>query len=64
MYKDMRLVILFDMVLNPSFKMTTSFANFAFLSTQLSTIDFYILTKSITSYNKKLLQKSLYIQQP
>ena len=64
MYKDMRLVILFDMVLNPSFKMTTSFANFAFLSTQLSTIDFYILTKSITPYNKKLLQKSLYIQQP
>ena len=34
-----------------------------FLSTQLSTIDFYILTKSITSYNKKSLQKSLYIQQ-
>ena len=34
-----------------------------FLSTQLSTIDFYILTKSITSYNKKLLQKSLYTQQ-
>ena len=33
------------------------------LSTQLSTIDFYILTKSITSYNKKLLKKSLYIQQ-
>ena len=34
-----------------------------FLSTQLSTIDFYILTKSITSYNKKSLQKSLYTQQ-
>ena len=34
-----------------------------FLSTQLSTIDFYILTKSITPYNKKLLQKSLYTQQ-
>ena len=34
-----------------------------FLSTQLSTIDFYILTESITSYNKKLLQKSLYTQQ-
>ena len=33
------------------------------LSTQLSTIDFYILTKSITSYNKKSLQKSLYTQQ-
>ena len=34
-----------------------------FLSTQLSTIDFYILTKSITSYSKKSLQKSLYTQQ-
>ena len=34
-----------------------------FLSTQLSTIDFYILTNSITSYNKKSLQKSLYTQQ-
>ena len=34
-----------------------------FLSTQLSTIDFYILTSSITSYNKKSLQKSLYTQQ-
>ena len=34
-----------------------------FLSTQLSTIDFYILTKSITSHNKKSLQKSLCTQQ-
>ena len=34
-----------------------------FLCTQLSTIDFYIHTKSITSYNKKLLQKSLNTQQ-
>ena len=34
-----------------------------FLSTQLSTIDFYILTKSITWHNKKFLQKSLYTQQ-
>ena len=33
------------------------------LSTQLFTIYFYILTKSITSYNKKSLQKLLYIQQ-
>ena len=32
------------------------------LSTQLSTTDFYILTKSIR-YNKKSLQKSLYTQQ-
>ena len=30
-----------------------------FSSTQFSTIDFYILTKSITSHNKKSLQKSL-----
>ena len=35
----------------------------SFLSTQLSTIDFYILTKSITSYNKKSLQKSLCTQE-
>ena len=34
-----------------------------FLRTQLSTIDFYILTKSITSYNKKSLQKLLNTQQ-
>ena len=27
MFKNMRLVILFDMFLNPSFKMTTGFAN-------------------------------------
>ena len=33
------------------------------LSTQLFTIDFYILKKSITSYNKKSQQKSLYTQQ-
>ena len=29
MFKNMRLVILFDMFLNPSFKMTTSFVNIA-----------------------------------
>ena len=34
-----------------------------FLSKQLSTIDFYILTKSITSHNKTSLLKSLYTQQ-
>ena len=34
-----------------------------FSSKQLSTIDFYILTKSITAYNKKSLQKSLYTSQ-
>ena len=34
-----------------------------FLSKQLSTIGFYILAKSVTSHNKKLMQKSLYTQQ-
>ena len=34
-----------------------------FFSKQLSTIDFYILTKSVTSHNKKSLLKSLYTQQ-
>ena len=34
-----------------------------FLSKQLSTIDFYILTKSIASHNKKSLLKSLCTQQ-
>ena len=29
MFKNMRLVILFDMFLNPSFKMTTSFTSIA-----------------------------------
>ena len=33
-----------------------------FLSTQLSATDFYILAKSITSYNKKSLKKSLHTQ--
>ena len=35
----------------------------SFLSTQLSTIDLYIVIKPITSYNKKSLQKSLHTQQ-
>ena len=34
-----------------------------FLSTQLSTNDFYIITKSLVSNNKKSLQKSLYTQE-
>ena len=34
-----------------------------FLSKHLSNIDFYILNGSITSYNKKSLQKSLNTQQ-
>ena len=38
MFKDLRLVILFDMILNPSFKMTTSFTNIA--KTKASTSKF------------------------
>ena len=46
-------------------KTLTSFKNLSenVLSTQLSTTDFYILAKSITSYNNKSLQKSLYTLQ-
>ena len=29
MFKNMRLIILFDVLLNPNFKMTTGFANIA-----------------------------------
>ena len=43
------------------FKRTQSVRNV--LSKQLSTTDFYILTKFITSHNKKSLQKSLDTQQ-
>ena len=39
MFKNMRLVILSDMFLNPNFKMTTSFANIA------RTTEIYILGK-------------------
>ena len=39
MFKYIRLVILFDMLLNPSFKMTTSFANIA--RTTANTINLY-----------------------
>ena len=38
MFKNMRLVILFDMLLNPSFKMMASFANIA--GTTATTIKF------------------------
>ena len=36
MFKNMRLVILFDMSLNPSFKMTASFTNIAKTTASLS----------------------------
>ena len=37
MFKNMRLVILFDMLHNPSFKMTASFANIARTTASTST---------------------------
>ena len=40
MFKNKRLVILFDMLLNPSFKMTTSFANIA--RTTVKQVNLYI----------------------
>ena len=36
MFKNMRLVILLDMLLNPSFKITTGFANIARTTTSTS----------------------------
>ena len=36
MFKNMRLAILFDMFLNPSFKITTSFANIARITVSTS----------------------------
>ena len=41
MFKNMRLVILFDMFLNPSFKMTTSFANIARTTASTSKFIYY-----------------------
>ena len=37
MFKDIRLVILFEMLLNPSFKMKTGFANVARTTASTST---------------------------
>ena len=72
MFKNMRLVIFFNMFLNLSFKIMTSFANIA--RTTASTSKFvykerfqiirnWVLKKSAVSYNNKLLHKSLYTQQ-
>ena len=36
MFKNMRLVILFDMLLSPSFKMTTAFGNIAGTAASMS----------------------------
>ena len=41
MFKNMRLVILFDMFLNPSFKMTASFANIARTTASASKLIFF-----------------------
>ena len=41
MFKNMRLVILFDTLLNPSFKMMASFANIARTTTSKSKFIYY-----------------------
>ena len=41
MFKNIRLVILFDMLLNPSFKMTGSFANIARTTASTSKLVYY-----------------------
>ena len=41
MFKNMTLVILFDMLVSPSFKMTTNFVNVA-RTTQLAQVNLYI----------------------
>ena len=38
MFKNLRLVILFDMLLNPNFKMSTTFANIARTTAGTSTL--------------------------
>ena len=55
MFKHMRLVILFDILLNPSFKMKTSFANIA--RTTASKSKFYILGKISNHYELGLYMK-------
>ena len=41
MFTNMRLVILFDVFLNPSFKMTTSFTNIARTTASTSKLIYY-----------------------
>ena len=41
MFKNMRLIIVFDMFLTHSFKMMTSFANIA-ITTELAQVNLYI----------------------
>ena len=49
MFKNMRLVILFDMLLNPSFKMTSSFANIARTTASTSKYIYIYIRKDFKS---------------
>ena len=61
MFKNMRLVILFDMLLNPSFKMTTSFANvFSTTASQIASKIAKYTTEKIIFTDEKL--QPTYIQ--
>ena len=59
MFKSMRVVILFAMFLNPSFKMTTSFANVARTTVNTSKFiyqeKFQIIRNWVFIYKKKKL---------
>ena len=52
MFKDLRLVILFDMFFSPSFKMTTSFANIPRTTVKLE------LLAQVNLYTKKDFKSS------
>ena len=49
MFKNLRLVILFDMFLYPSFEMTTSFSNIA-IELQLAQVKIY--TKKVSNHQE------------
>ena len=55
MFKYMRLVVLFDMFLNPSFKMTTSFANIARICfDSYNSLCFKIIDKANSKFDLKI----------
>ena len=44
MFKNMRLVILFDMLLDPSFKMTTGFTNMSYVLGNYNVAEFVLIS--------------------
>ena len=58
MFKNMRLVMLFDMFLNPSFKMTTNFANIG--RTAISTREFMYYERFLIIRNWVIIRKIIF----